>query len=284
MNKTIKNLYYFFKNKITIGLILTALASIIFAIILRYIIEYSLGVVPIRGGLGIVDLSYLSSIVFFRLLVKLILENYMGDNYTLPLLQYSKPTLDSKVYNPNPKGREGGVCPPAKTTLNMDDNKTISSTTYTEDEADKTHSHTISSSSKNSNPNSNNNSNPNSNKSKMLNTDEMLKLKDDMNTALDQSWNMIRKMRDLKLSNKIKYVLDKKGGLYIDANNDISDEELIKLSRKVGIMDRIINTKFEEYDKLQGKDLMSNNNLLSPALADLHKFCKDHYKNLFEKD
>lgn len=93
---------------------------------------------------------------------------------------------------------------------------------------------------------------------------------------------MIEKMRELRIEKGIKYILDEHGGLSVDAPNSMSDKEATDISNRVGVIDRIINTKFDEYKELEIKDLRSDRSIsnIYNSVRDTHK---ESYINLFEK-
>ena len=119
--------------------------------------------------------------------------------------------------------------------------------------------------------------------SKVHYVDKTLQLTQEFGENLSDQRKMIHRMRDLKLSKNLRYFLDSNGGLELDAPSNISDKELKDLSKQVGIMDRIINTKRGEYEKLQVRDLMAHGSMVSNSCSKMNEQLKNEYKDLFEK-
>lgn len=129
-----------------------------------------------------------------------------------------------------------------------------------------------------------NSSSANSKKSDVSDLDESFTLQDDMMSNLKSQSNMMQKLLDLKRLHDIKYY-EVNGALEMDVPSNVSDSELTKLSREVGIIDRIINTKINEYGVLEKK--LEENTFFSSkvkkSIADYKELHIQRYKSLFEK-
>ena len=88
-------------------------------------------------------------------------------------------------------------------------------------------------------------------------------------------------MRDLKTSKGIKYILEDRA-LSVDAPNSLSNKEVTDLSNRVGIIDRIITTKFDEFKELEAKDLRSHIRIAHIFTHRKNQFARK-YNDLFEK-
>lgn len=109
-------------------------------------------------------------------------------------------------------------------------------------------------------------------------------LQDEMMSNLKTQNQMIQKLLDLKRLNDLKYY-EVNGALELDGPSNLSDSQLIRLSREVGTIDRIINTKVSEYSILEKKlegDLNSSSKL-KESISDYKKTHGQRYKSLFEK-
>jgi len=93
----------------------------------------------------------------------------------------------------------------------------------------------------------------------------MLEFLQELNNIVPEISNFINQFHSLVIESDINVVTDAQGNLTLDAPADISQEKSEYVSKKVCILDRIINTKFDEADKLieQGsameKEIKSSN-------------------------
>lgn len=107
----------------------------------------------------------------------------------------------------------------------------------------------------------------------------MDKLHKDMHHALDTLSNSLDHLE--KVSKDVDLVSTKEGALAMDVRNDskLSDEEINKLSTRVGISESVYNTKIEEYKNLSKLDKEHNNSknsvILDKALASIQRRYKD---------
>lgn len=99
----------------------------------------------------------------------------------------------------------------------------------------------------------NSNTNSSSDDSYRLSHREWVNLNTQFCDNLSHLSEMIKKMGELKIEKGIKYIQDEDGGLAVDAPNSMSDKEATDLSKRVGVIDRIIQTKFDEYKELEKK-------------------------------
>lgn len=70
MTKLIKLLH----NRLTYGNLLTAIATFIFAIAMRQLFLFVFNILPIKGELQTVDISYLAIIILFRIICNAFIE------------------------------------------------------------------------------------------------------------------------------------------------------------------------------------------------------------------
>lgn len=125
---------------------------------------------------------------------------------------------------------------------------------------------------------------PSSSSSKILPVKEGLKLLDDIGDNVEVQRKMIVKLNTLKSDKDLKYFEDEEGNLTLSTPSSTSDEELKNLSKQVGVIDRIIKTKFSEYRKLAKKDVDHNSGQWSKSYASEVEHYKQEYKDLFDKE
>lgn len=223
-------------NKLTLGLVLSVLGSLIFAVILKFSLGYYFDINPVKGGLTVIDLTCFLSIVTWKIFLSTFIELILGEKFYTPIGVY--------IDDPN------------STISKMDKGKDTS--------ADKAESSSKSSKTKDTSCNT-------------LDTVDYYDLFMETTANLDRQYEMVRKLRDLKSSNDLKYYINK-GALELEVPSNLSEAEANILSNKVGIMDRIYNTKYSEY-----KSLLKKDSRLEPSVAELRKHVKDGYTQLFDK-
>lgn len=249
----IKNMIYvlgMIRKKITLGMMISIIVTFALTVGLKFLFEFFFDIVPIKGGLNEIDISFYAIIVTIRLFVGILLENYMGDLYMTPV-----GTLIDNYITEKPNNN----------ILKMDGGKNVS----TGKEAAESSSNKGSSS---------------ENVSKMLSTDEMIDLQKEFSSNLTLQHEMIKKLKGLKDKHGLVYLLNERGALSISAPSSMPDNELVTVSKQVGIIDRIINTKIGDYDKLEFKDFVSNNSSIGKSFSGLKKNVKERYDELFEKE
>nr|GEU90291.1 hypothetical protein [Tanacetum cinerariifolium] len=84
--------------------------------------------------------------------------------------------------------------------------------------------------------------------------------------------------------NRIMYGNPRDGNLEISVPSSMPDEEVEKLSKQVGVIDRIIQTKFSEYRDLKKVDAEINGGKLDKATDMISKANKEFYKLLVIKE
>lgn len=81
-----KNFISHLNTKITVGNVLTVIASFIFAIVARQSCLHLFDVLPVRGELGSLDITFLALIHVFRIIVSAFVEVCLQDKYHMPIL------------------------------------------------------------------------------------------------------------------------------------------------------------------------------------------------------
>ena len=119
------------------------------------------------------------------------------------------------------------------------------------------------------------------NDNNQLTMSEWIQLHEDFDSNLTHQHKIIKQMRDLKTSKGIKYILEDRA-LSVDAPNSLSNKEVTDLSNRVGIIDRIITTKFDEFKELEAKDLRSHIRIAHIFTHRKNQFARQ-YNDLFEK-
>lgn len=81
-----RNFFNILNNKFTVGLVITNIGSFIFAIVARQSCFYLFDVLPVRGELGSLDITFLGLIFAFRIIVSAFVEVCLEDKYHIPIL------------------------------------------------------------------------------------------------------------------------------------------------------------------------------------------------------
>ena len=89
-----RRFFYFLNTKLTIGLLISTFCTFVFAFMVNCSCEYWFESFPVKGGLGLLDISYFGILVAFRFLFATVLEYLLQDNFYLPLSNFiSKPNI-----------------------------------------------------------------------------------------------------------------------------------------------------------------------------------------------
>jgi hypothetical protein len=76
-----------FNRRITLGNLLTMIATFLFAIVLRQLFLYLLDTLPVRGELQVIDISFLSIIIIFRFISSVFIEYLLDNKFNTPLFK-----------------------------------------------------------------------------------------------------------------------------------------------------------------------------------------------------
>lgn len=104
----------------------------------------------------------------------------------------------------------------------------------------------------------------------------------DMGKCIRSQGDMISKLRKVKREHDLKY-FDVDGALEVELPSNISQEETSNIVKRVGVIDRIIQSKFDEYDKLSKYDIENFNGRLTKEYSRLAKDFRWMYNTCFEK-
>lgn len=220
-----KKLFYILRRKLTIGNVLSILASFIFAVIVRYQYLYYLDYLPVKGELEVLDISYFGLVAVFRFIIKAYLEYLLDNKFSMPLFGGS--TLPNK-----------DLGPPKVTPLKMENNDSKGSVCTCSDYKNAGFK----------------NPRPGWNKENELFNKEKSKVGDTMWDVLREQSDKVFKLFCIKIDNDVKYYQEN-GGLELSVPSDMSDAKAEKLSKQVGALDRSIQNKFSEYENLSRKDV-----------------------------
>lgn len=83
MTKCLNLLYH----RLTLGNLLTAIATFIFAIALRQLFLYVFDILPIKGEIQTIDITYLGIIIIFKLICNAFIEFILNDNFETSLIK-----------------------------------------------------------------------------------------------------------------------------------------------------------------------------------------------------
>lgn len=241
-----KNFIYFIKRKITLGTILNGFASLVFALLLRYVLQdiYNIYILT-EGDIWFKEL-YLTALVLFRIIFNVLLEFFIGDKLYIPIL-HGKDILS----------------------LSMDQSGAQGSGTH------------------GSNPSSSG-VNPSNGKNPGNITKEVFdNIKGDLDKNIQHNvntqWKMVDKLIEIKKKYDVKF-FSKDGNLEISVPSSMSDVEAKKISDQVGVIDRILQTKFSEYKHLKKVDADFNGKKLDIGTDIMSKASKEFYKLIFDDE
>jgi ABC-type transporter Mla subunit MlaD len=109
-----------------------------------------------------------------------------------------------------------------------------------------------------------------------------------INILLPQLSEFLNQFNNIIAENNINVVTDSVGNMSIDAPNSMSDEQTQFVSKKVGVVDRLINTRGEQINQLLEEGMKKDNALKSAnpkhhsvileKLAEFNRL-KDSYKH-----
>ena len=83
MTRLINILY----NRLTYGNLFTAIATFMFSIALRQLFLFVFDILPIKGELQTVDISYLAIIILFRIICNAFIEFILDDKFETSLIK-----------------------------------------------------------------------------------------------------------------------------------------------------------------------------------------------------
>jgi len=121
-----------------------------------------------------------------------------------------------------------------------------------------------------------------SSSSQSLSSSDAEKLNEDMSSTLKHLHKMNYQFEDIKKSNDVKLIVDKKGGLNIDAPSSISDDQLHLIRNKVHIADRIYNTQLSHYQELLSKDKKYNGGYFGPNFNNNYNTIVKRHREIFD--
>ncbi len=241
----------FIKNKFTIGAVFSLLASVLVGLFIRSTYQYVCGVSLLLEGDITLNALYLSTLALFRFIFAAGLEFKLGTTYHMPILDYKGSTV-----------------------LYMDDNSTSN------DSSSKP-------SSSNTGLSGSGSGSSNQGGSSVITKEVVQNIKanlvKDMKDNVTTQWNMVDKLIKMKKDHNIKlYSVD--GNLEIGVPPSMTDEEVAKITKQVGIIDRIIQTKFSEYKNMKKADANINGSKLDITSDIMSKANKVSYKMIFDDD
>lgn len=209
------------KTKLTLGSVLTIIASFIFAFLVRHLYLYLFNFLPIRGELELLDISFFGIVVLFKFIFSALLEYLMNDKFSIPLYEVI--------------GK--GVGQKSPTTLSMvnGDNEASSSKQ--------------SSSSKGKVPDVSKGYTKENDKF----LDEKYEVGEKMCNVLNEQTNKILRLHSIRIFKDVKFY-EENGGLELSVPLSMTDSEAEKLSKEVGAIDRGLQNKFSEFKNLSRKD------------------------------
>lgn len=74
-------------RRLTLGNLLSATVTFLFAIVLRQLFLYEFDILPIKGEIQAIDISFLAIIITFRFICNAFMEFLLNDKFETPLIQ-----------------------------------------------------------------------------------------------------------------------------------------------------------------------------------------------------
>ena len=263
------------KSKLTIGNVLSIIASFLFAILIKQLYLYFLDFSPVRGELEALDISYLGVVIFFRFIFSMFLEYLLEDKYSIPLFEgigNKEATTLSMVNSDNNSSSDK----PVKSSSSDKPVKSSSGQSSLKDEDYNRVKQAIE---------RRKNTDPSFRKAIEENDkfiQESSKIDEKMYNVVCDQEDKIFKLQTLKRVNDIKFIQEN-GDLELSVPSNMTDSEAAKLSKQVGALDRGLQNKFSEYENLSRKEaIYHDSNWVSPnkAISDNNK---EMYRELFDE-
>ena len=262
----------FLYHRLTIGKFFTAIATILFAIVLRQLFYYVFDIVPILGKVQVTDISFFAIINFFRLISNVFFEYLLNDKFETPLIQAlgcDKSTALKMDSTSNTYSSSQGSSNATKTPT-----RDYTKEPLTEPERDRVRQMI----------NNRAQVDP-SFKEKLAEIerfhDDMYAHSDKMGVVLNDQTSKILKLHSIASKNDIQYIQEN-GGLQLSVPNSMTDDVAEKLSREVGALDRALQNKFSEYNNLSRKDARLYNSNGSSIYNEIHLNNIKLYDDLFK--
>lgn len=268
MTRLINILY----NRLTYGNLLTAIATFIFAIALRQLFLFVFDILPIKGELQTVDISYLAIIILFRLICNAFLELLLNDKFDTSLIKelgYKQSTALNMENTANTnssgkgssKGSGGGTS--SKEALTEEQYAKVKQMINNKAERDPGFKQKLEETNKF--------------------VEEMSAHSDKMNAVLNEQTGKILKLHSIASRNDVRFIQEN-GGLELSVPSSMSNDVAEKLSKEVGALDRALQNKFSEYDNLSRKDIRLYNSSGTTIYSGILSNNKLMYKELFESE
>lgn len=239
MNKLIN----LFTRRLTLGNLLAIIASFIFAIALRQLFLYNFDILPIKGELQVIDISFTGIIIFFRFLSSVFIEFLLEDKFHTPLFQGVAPKGYTPLYmdntaNTNNSGKSkdsgGPHVSPSKEPITEEKRAKVREMIKNKAEQDpgfkqrleedrKYHAESHAHATK-------------------------------MDAVLSVQTSKIMELSSLASRNDVK-LIQVNGGLELSIPANMTDDLAEKISKSVGALDRGLQNKFSEYENLSRKDV-----------------------------
>lgn len=243
-----KKFFFILNRKLTIGNALTIIGSLIFAVLLRHFYLYCLDFLPVRGELGVLDISYFGIVASFKFIFSAFLEYWLDDKFSIHLFETigQKQVTTLSMVNSDPQSSSV-------------DNSSKGKNTITKQEQERQR------------------------ESYKKFIDEQFRVGDKMWDVLDEQINKILKLGSIKSQKDVKFYQED-GSLELSVPEKMSDTEANKLSKEVGALDRSLQNKFSEYNNLSRKDVRLYDSMWSSTYKEIWDNNQVMYKELFEKN
>lgn len=265
-----------FKQKATIGNLLTISCSFIFAIALRYLYLHIFDYLPIKGELEVIDISYLTIVTLSRFIFMSLLEYLLDDTFHKPLFAHnikadplsetkkgantlSMVDSDSKNSSKGSPSRSSSKGSPSKDPFLLEE-------TEIEKEFHAKYP----------------NFRKNVDRTPTAHDIATEAIWDKMRNVLKEQETTIEKLHNIKWDNDLKFY-EEDGALSFSVPMSTSSTDANKLSKEIGKLDRGLQNKMLEYKNLCNKDIAINQSMWTEVNEGISEANKRNYKRLFEQ-
>lgn len=125
-----KNLKQLLFKRLTIGHLLTILATFIYAMLLKFFLENYFGICPVKGGLTLADVLYFFSIATWKLIFSILLEFCLGERFTIPIATFIYDS-NSTVFTMDNKSPSNATSDNSSKSSHLNESSTLSDTMLT---------------------------------------------------------------------------------------------------------------------------------------------------------
>lgn len=212
-----KKFFNILNRKLTVGNVLTIIASFIFAVIVRYLYLHLFDFLPVKGELEALDISYFAIVVLFKFIFSAFLEYLLNDKFSIPLFEAIGKGVEPlgvtmKMVDSNAQGSPVESSSEGKNIITKQDRDRVQKM------IDKQ-------------------KNTKSGKEHDKYIEELDKIGDKMWDVLMEQSDKILKLNSIKREKNVKFY-EENGSLEITVPIRMTDSETEKITKEIGAIDR----------------------------------------------